>query len=554
MSNVFALTKVLIKNNVFAFSGRKKKGKEVSTKGSIIGFFLLIIFCSAFIGGPIIWVLSDILKSYNIGELIISFVLPLGAITSIIFGIFSIISVFYFNKDSESLLPLPIKSSELLMAKFFASLISEYLILIMFIFPILLGVGIGSGASWLFYVYTLLIFILMPIIPSVIVSIILMLANKVFKFGKKKDFFMYIMTGFILLFSFAYSFGLEFFMDTENPNLLVLLSGDFGEYLKISRYLFPPFNSASYSLLHCDEFIGFASFMTFIALNILSLVILYFLGDKLYIKGLTINNGSKQGKKESVTSYYRENKGGVMTSLIKKEWLTIKRSPVFMLNVVIANLIFPFVFAISFVVGFSEGGEGMDSLINLIDYKNGGVLLICIGILLILSTMSCATSSAISREGSSAKIMKTIPVSLKKQMDAKVYFSMIVDLIILFALELVIFIVFKTPWYYTFLVNIPLVLIMLITNYLSLILDLRRPRLDWQEESEAVKQNFNVFLGMMVTLVLSILFIVIGVLLFKSKVNIYLLFVIVSVLSLLGYLVMGYFIKKNESKLFDRVG
>ena len=66
MSNIIALSKVLIKNNVFAFSGRKKRGKQVSTKGSIIGYILLVTFCVACLGGPVIFLLNGILKEYDL--------------------------------------------------------------------------------------------------------------------------------------------------------------------------------------------------------------------------------------------------------------------------------------------------------------------------------------------------------------------------------------------------------------------------------------------------------------------------------------------------------
>lgn len=553
MSNIILLSKVLIKNNVFAFSSKKGKGKSGSSKGSAIGFLLLIIFCVGCIGGPIIFVLNDLLKAYDLSELVLSFVLPIGGITSIIFGVFSIISVFYFNKDSENLLPLPIKSSELLVAKFIAALVSEYLILLMFIFPIIFGVGIGIGASILYYVYSIFICLLMPIIPSVIMSLLIMIINKVFKFGKKKDLFMYVMTGLILVFAFAYSFGLEFILESsENEDTLAFLSGDFGEYINTSKWLFPFFNSAVYSLVHYNEFLGFASIMTFIGLNVLSLVILYLVGDKLYIKGLTKDGGTRQNKKENIDKIYKTSKGGVMKELIKKEWLTIKRTPTFMLNVVIMNIVFPIIFGVSFAMGFSSEGDA--SLFEVIDFSNSGIFLICIGILLFLCSMSSAASSAISREGSSAYMMKNIPVSYKKQMDAKVYFSLIIDLIILFGVEIVLFLLISIPWYYAIIINVPIILVLLIANYLSLLLDLRKPRLDWKEESEAVKQNFNVFLGMMIFIAFTIGIVLLGVAFINSDVNIFLMFAFVSVILLVLYILMNYFIKKYQVKLFSKVG
>lgn len=555
MSNVLALTKVLIKNNVFAFNGKKKKGKQVSTKSSVIGFIILITFCTLCIGGPMVYLLSDLLKQFDFSNLVLSFVLPLGGITSIIFGIFSIISVFYFNKDSEKLLPLPIKSSELLLAKFFSALFSEYLLLIMFIYPIIFGVGIGISASFVYYLYSLIICTLMPIIPSVIMAIILMVFNKIFDFGKRKDASMYVMTGIILIFSFAYSFGMQFFLDNgENQELLLLLSGENSGYLKLSRWLFPFFNSAVYSLTHSNEFIGFASLMTFIGLNLIFMVVLYFVGDKLYISGLTKHSGNKQNKKENIKEIYKEKKGGVTSELIKKEWLVIKRTPVFMLNIIIVNLIFPILLAFSFLMSFSGEMGGLNMLSEMIDFNNAGVMFIAIGALMFICSMSTATSSCISREGNNAWMMKAIPVSLKKQLDAKVYFSMIIDLIILLVTEVGLMILFKAPFIYLLLINPILVLLLLIINYVSLLLDLRKPRLDWNDESEAVKQNFNVFLAMVLVMVIAALFIVLGIYIIKYDFNIYLASFISVVLLLPIYIAINVWIKKNQVKLFNKVG
>lgn len=555
MSNIIELTKVLMKNNLFSFSGKKKTAKQSGNRGGILGFFVLFAFFIAVIGGPIIFVLSDILKIYDFSELILSFSVPVGGLTSILFGVFSIISVFYFSKDSEQLLHLPIKSSELLIAKFLTSLASTYLILAMFIFPIIFGVGLGINASFVYYLYSIGICLLMPIIPMVLVSIIIMISNKLFKFGKRKDIFMYIMTGFILIFSFAYSFGLTYLMEIEGEDqVLALLSGDFSNLIKISKWIFPFFNSAASALLHYDEFIGFASFMTFIGFNLLSAVILYFVGDKLYVKGLTDDNGNNKNKKHSIEDTYKPQKGGVMKALLKKEWLVIKRSPIFMLNVIIINLIYPIIFGISFVIAFNSEGVNIEMISQYINFNNSGILLIVIGALLLLCSMACSTSSSISRDGSSAAVMKTIPVSYKKQMDAKVLFSMIIDLSILVLIEVPLTIVFRVPWYYLILVNIPLVIIMLIVSYLSLLLDLKRPKLDWKEESEAVKQNLNVFFSLVFTMVVCAAFVMGGVFLLSKNVNIYLMFALISVVLLLGYVCLNLFVSKKQVKLFEKVG
>ena len=553
MSNVLALTKVLIKNNVFAFSGKKKKGKQVSTKGSIIGFTLALIFCVCCLALPMIYVLIETLSVYNISELIISYALPIGGITCMIFGVLSIINIFYFNKDSEQLLHLPIKSSELLMAKFFASIISEYLILSMFVFPIFIGVGIGSDAGVLYYIYTLLICLLMPIIPSVIISIILMLSNKFFDFSRRKDLFMYITTGFIFVFSFAYSFGLQFLLEGD-VEFLTLINGDNSSYINLSKWLFPFFNSAAYSLNNYQNFIGVSSIITFIGFNVLALVIMYYLGEKLYIKALTTTRGNPTRRYNEISDY-KCSKKGIIGELMQKEWITIKRTPIFMLNIVISNLILPIFLGIALIATVIQ--QGMDvfhEALAMIDFSNGSILLVAAGIIMFFACMNGASSSAISREGSNARFMKQIPISLKKQLDAKVYFSSLIDLSAVILMEIILMLVIKAPWYFWAMLTMINILVSLINNYICLMLDLRKPRLDWSEESEAVNQNLNVFWGMIISIAFSGVMICLGLVLLESKINILLIFGLTSVILLSIYILINIIVKKYQLKLFDKVG
>ena len=326
------------------------------------------------------------------------------------------------------------------------------------------------------------------------------------------------------------------------------------QLIRISRYLFPFFNSAVYALTRYNEFVGFAAFMAFIGINLLALVILYFVGEKLYIKGLSRDSGSRQNKKKDLSKVYKYDKKGIVLELMSKEWRSIRRTPIFMLNVVVANFIFPIIFGISFFIGFIQSAQEIPDMEGLINFTNPSVMLIAIGALTFLCSIASSSSSAISREGSSAWVMKTIPVSLKKQLDAKVYFSLIIDFIIVMMFEAILIPFIKVPLTYLFLVNVPLILILLIYNYLVLILDLRRPRLDWKEESEAVKQNMNVFFSMILNMVIAGLFVLLGLLIDEANLNIYLVFVITSVLLLGTYIALMIFIKKKQVKLFSKVG
>ena len=154
MSKIFPLTKVLIKTSLFSqFSAsERRKDKKKIGKGLkifLIGLFILFIFASTLF--PMGYSAYGLAKDLNLDNIIISLVVPVAGITTVFFGVFSIISVFYMNKSTQSLLHLPIKSKDLLMSNFIIALISNYFLLIIFVLPFLIGVGIGIEAGFMYY-------------------------------------------------------------------------------------------------------------------------------------------------------------------------------------------------------------------------------------------------------------------------------------------------------------------------------------------------------------------------------------------------------------------
>ena len=120
MNNIVNLTKILLKNG--SIGGKSKKGKD---KGALLYIIILGLYICAF-SIPIIMVLKEVLATYNFSELILSFIIPAGGITSLIFAVFSMANLFYYNKEAETLLSYPVKSGELFIARFLSSLTSYY--------------------------------------------------------------------------------------------------------------------------------------------------------------------------------------------------------------------------------------------------------------------------------------------------------------------------------------------------------------------------------------------------------------------------------------------
>ena len=174
-------------------------------------------------------------------------------------------------------------------------------------------------------------------------------------------------------------------------------------------------------------------------------------GDKLYLKTLTITKGNKKkiqnvdklvvNKEKNKSSFYW---------LLKKEWLIIKRTPIFMLNIVVIVFLMP-VIMISSLFITSMQGEGNVGF-NFIDSNNISkyltnpfIYLIVLVVLLFFTCSSMSASTSISREGSSAWFMKIIPVSYFKQVNVKVLFAVLLDMLSVVIVGVIPIIMYKIP-------------------------------------------------------------------------------------------------------------
>lgn len=551
MSKLVALTKVLIKNNVLGFNSKNKKSKY----GTIIAVAFLLIFVVASVCVPMAYVLSSILEVAPIENILLSLVLPLGGVAVIVFSVFSTVSVFCLNKDSDYLLPMPIPAKDIILGKFIVSLITQYYVLLMFILPCLIGIGIGMEAGAMYYLYTLVIFLFMPIIPSAIVTIIILLITRFTGLMRNKDLFMYVSMGLVLAFAFGYNYVLQNVLVIDPNNIGSTIESLESEILPMCKMIFPFYNSGVNALINYTNVNGLFSLITFLSFNFIALLAVYLIGDKLYLRALIDTRGSKKREIDIEKSDYKFKKSSSIGWLLRKEWLIVKRTPIFMLNIVVIVFLMPIIILFSFVISYISSGGEMGSLLNMGDIskhlEQPYIFLIVFAVCIFFTCTSVAASTAISREGSNAWFMKVIPVSLFKQINVKVLFACLIDLLGVIVTMLIPVIIYKIPIYYVLCTLIPLTIIVIINNYFNVWIDLKRPRLKWSEESEAVKQNLNAMISIFGTMGLCAVF---GILAFvfyyyNITINVILLSILISLICgiILGLVI--YYFYKNSDKL-----
>ena len=157
----------------------------------------------------------------------------------------------------------------------------------------------------------------------------------------------------------------------------------------------------------------------------------------------------------------------------------------------------------SAITSSAAASGGASSLGNILSYFTekaedpmtlGIFMLIMLGLLFLIGSMDLMTPSTISREGQKIWFMKTIPMSYRDQLRAKIASSLPFSMGPTFVYGLIPAIVgivhgmSPIVLIYMILLTVPSLLLI---NYIQLMFDLRWPKLVWQNEAVPIKQNFH---------------------------------------------------------------
>jgi len=211
MSNTLLLTKVLIKG-MFSF-GSKKKGK-------FLGLFLAALLVVCFV--PFAMQAKDL--AIFLGEtgssLMIEMLVVMSTLVLMMISLMTNIGVVFFSKDNDILLHMPLKPREIFFARNIIVLISCYFLVLLLFLPSSIGIGIGLELGASFYIFTVIVSLLLPIIPCFLSSLITLLMVRFLKFIRNKDVLNYLTMIVALAVGIGFSIGMEYLM----PALFNLIS------------------------------------------------------------------------------------------------------------------------------------------------------------------------------------------------------------------------------------------------------------------------------------------------------------------------------------------
>ena len=489
MNKFLILSKILLKNTFFPINTSKKNYKK---------HILLLAFLPLMFG-----IFSLVSKLYVLFESIDqeSLILVLGfsivSMATFYFGIFFMVSVFYFSDDTDNLLFLPIRPFQIIGSKFLIALTYEYITGILLLGPILISFGFSSNASIVYYLYSIIIFFFLPIIPLVLAGIISMTVMRFTSIFKNRDKFRKLGGIISILLAIGLNFSIQNF-STKNlttQKILEIIDQGNNSLLVLSSKLFPSIKLAILSLINNLNLIGVLNLLLFLFANFIAVFIFLYVGEKIYLKGiLRISDTSTKNKEISLQILEKiSKKHSKIFSYILKELKIMFRTPAYFMNCVIMNFLWPLFLIIPFVVDnkLIDNINKINILLK-VPKVHGIIIAGAFALGAFMASTNSITSTAISREGKTFFVNKFLAIDYKYQIIAKIIPGIIMSLIGTSLILIMSLWVFSIP--------IQLVIIMIIFGLLGIVLssmigivfDIISPKLIWDNEQKAVKQNMNV--------------------------------------------------------------
>ena len=537
------------------------KTRKLNKKSVFLWMLVILFLALLFVSNTII----KYLVSSGQPEIFLNIYFLMMAILMIFQTILVCTNVFYFSKDLEFVLPLPVSPIELLISKFGTLIFKLYISEIMFgLIPIFMY-GIRTDASLLFFIYALIVFLLFPIFLALVVSMIMMFVMKISKFIKNKDVFQVVITFLLMGILLTMEYKVIGSIIVENNQIEIndetqILEKvvEFNDRIKESNKYFLVINP-SVNILVNSNIKSILPILKLIAINTITFLMFVFIGKKTYLKDILKNTTyliNKSNKKSKVNLHKKCKKKSIKKAYILKEFKNLFRNPMFFMQCVYPTLTWLITIIIMCVIIMPK----VETALNNQEFRNmiGDLSFDITIVYMILSLMqllfmtSTASLTAFSREGKNAIFMKYIPVTFFKQFIYKGIPQMVINTIsIVVILGIVRYVITSLSWNYIISIFAVAMLLNIINSYSMLCIDLLKPKLNWDTEYDVLKQNNNKIFQYVFT----VLIIVLLIYLYKvlEKVNLDIAILITGIVFFVIVLIINIVVKIKEKKLLNRI-
>ena len=531
-----ALTKIFVKDFYQGTNLVNKETKKLNTKSIYFWMLIILLFIIIYISYEAI----NFFVSRGAPETFLNIYMII--FTLLLMFQIAVIStnIFFFSKELEFILPLPVKSKELLIAKMNTVLIMSYFTEMLFGIPFILY-GFFNFTNFLYFVWLIILLFLLPIVFVVIIGLISVILMKIFSFVRNKTILQNIINVMLIL--------ILFFIENK-------LIGNITSPQETNYFITPIVKILSDGLIL--EKIKYL-FILF-GVDILSLVVFIFIGQKIYLKiilkNLIVTKGKVERKNENKVEI-KNKKNNLGIEYVKKETKMLFKQPIFFMQTIlpvimilitilmIANVIIPA------MDSFIQSDEKIKESLSSLEFS-AEMICVILGILQCIFSLSSISLTAISREGKNAIFMKYIPVSYYKQFLYKNVVQVVLNIIVSIVVLCTIYMYIpKIGLFNIILMFIISIFINLINSYLMLVVDLRKPYLNWNSEHSVIKKNDNKSFQYVLTIVMILIYMYLSNI-FKD-VNVTSTLGIEIMIFIILFIIIDRIVKKKSEWLFNKI-
>lgn len=508
MRQVLTLLKKDFKNSFitripYFFKTKKERGK------AILSLFLILMFGGYLYFG--IKYVIDWIGAYDklgYGNIYLMQALVVYTFFTIVSVLPYIISNFYFSNDVRIMLPLPIKSSNIIISKIAyisLGLLSLSLVIVM---PFAIRFAIFYGKSFVFYLGLILGIIAHTIIlTSLITLLVIGLMAVIGRFTRIKSLLQFL--GTILI--FILSFGFSFLVNSNVASSGIQSSMIASIVTKVQAFLkyIPTLGLISRSLE--------GNILALAALILLAVLVVYFvarLAEKPLLKGIQYNYSV--GKRKKLSEKKRERvyeKKPIFWSLVRKDLRDILKTPVYLTNTLMLGIVIPIAFAIPLIAQKEEIMPLIKKLPDMyimlesalsLDMVFAVALLAFTALMLFMASAATgAAGSSISREGKYFWISQSLPIEARKQILSRIVSAIIIYFISMLPTSIIIMVIAKPPFYLYVPYGLAFVSVAIFASCWGVFMDSLNPKFEWQTPQQVMKTNLTVFILSISTMVLA---------------------------------------------------
>lgn len=529
MSNLMTLIKYSLINRLHLNKLFKKNNK--ATGIAFVGVALLIGLGILVLATLYMSLLGMAYAESGVVDIILLMGISLSGIMCLFMNIPMCETTLFHAKDYELLQAMPIKTKDIVTSKLISLILVNYLITGLLIISSSIAYFIYAGFDVQKFLLLLVVFIFSPYISLTVASVLSYFVSMFTSKLKHKNLISTILSIVFIVILMMFSFNMGEPEDGNPEELRAMMVG------VLSKLSYPSY--LAYQGIMGD----YLKLGIYCTISLVVIILFIIAVSKNFAKLNSRSNSGYTDKNFKIDSINKTQSTSQLKTLFFTEIKRFFSIPGYAINVLVG----PIMGTVMIIILLSQE-EMAEAIPELQQY----ITLIIIAMVSLFSSMLPTTTCAISLEGKSLWIVKSLPIKTKSILLVKILVSVLMCLpftiingilcVIFFQANLLdLLFVLVVPTLYTF-----------IMAEIGLMMNLVFPRFDWDNPLKAVKQSASGIITMLISFALTVI-LVIGIVILIQLMDVYLILLIISLLLIVGLIITTHLVYNKGVELFDKI-